>query len=976
MKGFKMKINSIRIRITIIAVFFAAVGFGIIGYSGYSTAENIIYDNIEQTAMGKVEKLVIYVDEEIKKMKTEIEILSTLQDVKSMNWNLINEYVNKYEEVYSNYDMIFMADTHGKSMTNKGTIENVSHREYFKEVMKSEQTVISEPVKSIRTGKPVFVIAVPIKNNSGDVKGLIAGTIEMTKMQDTLNKEKLGESGYAYMLDKRGIVISHHNENYILELDATKHENKKLSELSREMILGKGNVGYYNFEGKEKLNAYAPVKSTGWSIAMTVNRDEMLQAVKSLRNRILIIMAIAIIVIIFILQYAISKSLKGLTTVGDMMEDISSGQADLTKRIEIISEDEVGKVAKCFNQFMDKVEDINEDAMRKVQYLNNIPTGVLAVDREDNILYINPAAAQVAGKSPNECIGKRRYEVFVKTQGASSQCQVIRAMKEDGIFTGDVFIQVSAGILPVRYTGAPIKNEKGDIIGALEYFIDISEENRAVEMVQQLVEEAMEGNLKAKGNPEKFNIIGFRKVIEGINNTLEAFSQPIKEALEVLQEFSEGNLTAAMKGEYKGDFAKIKYSLNNTIDSTKTMIKDIYSTTQILSESSEELLAAASTMAANSEEVSKKTGNVSSAVEEITSSTEETSASISDTSDNMNVIASAIEEMDATIRNVAAASEQSSSSVSNASNLVEQISDNVSTVSNSARGVSSSVSSVVIAVREINISLEEISKNCQRAMEITENGETKASDTQQIMGKLSQSSKQIGKIIDVINDIADQTNMLALNAAIEAAGAGEAGKGFAVVANEVKELAKQTAEATEEISRQIQTMQENMSEAVKASEDIMEVIEENTNITNMIASAVTEQSATTGEISKTVASASEKINLITEKIEYVANNSRDVSRSINEASRGVEEVARSSSEISQASNEVARNTEFATNRMNEISRISEEIASGSSDIAESMVEISTLSENTSEGAVNTSKSAEDLSNLSRKLEELIMKFKV
>ena len=119
-------------------------------------------------------------------------------------------------------------------------------------------------------------------------------------------------------------------------------------------------------------------------------------------------------------------------------------------------------------------------------------------------------------------------------------------------------------------------------------------------------------------------------------------------------------------------------------------------------------------------------------------------------------------------------------------------------------------------------------------------------------------SRQIGKIVNVISDIADQTNMLALNASIEAAGAGEAGKGFAVVANEVKELAKQTAEATEEISQQIEDMQFNITCAVGSMETITDVTKEITHITNTIAAAVTEQSAITGEISNSIVRASQK----------------------------------------------------------------------------------------------------------------------
>lgn len=255
-------------------------------------------------------------------------------------------------------------------------------------------------------------------------------------------------------------------------------------------------------------------------------------------------------------------------------------------------------------------------------------------------------------------------------------------------------------------------------------------------------------------------------------------------------------------------------------------------------------------------------------------------------------------EIEIIINGIASASNITSTGVEEVTALVGEIAKGTENVSNFAGDVSTSVNSVVLAMKEINVSLNEISANCGRSKNITADAEEKARSTNDIIGKLSQSSKQIGKVVRVINEIADQTNMLALNAAIEAAGAGEAGKGFAVVAGEVKALARQTAESTEEIGQQIEAMQQNMSDAVDAMGTISHVIDEMSSITNTIAAAVAEQSAVSGSISNAVIDAAEKVKMITEKTGSIAASSQNAAKSVTEASEGIKELAATASKLS------------------------------------------------------------------------------
>lgn len=198
-------------------------------------------------------------------------------------------------------------------------------------------------------------------------------------------------------------------------------------------------------------------------------------------------------------------------------------------------------------------------------------------------------------------------------------------------------------------------------------------------------------------------------------------------------------------------------------------------------------------------------------------------------------------------------------------------------VSAASEEISVTVSQVVNGADQMLASIREISKSANDSAQVARRAVTVAERTSATVAKLGQSSEEIGKVIKVITSIAEQTNLLALNATIEAARAGEAGKGFAVVANEVKELAKETAKATEEVSKRIDAIQGDTRGAVAAITEISEVINQINDFTTTIASAVEEQTLTTNEMTRNLGEASRGVVDITQNITGVAAAARNVS---------------------------------------------------------------------------------------------------
>jgi methyl-accepting chemotaxis protein len=227
---------------------------------------------------------------------------------------------------------------------------------------------------------------------------------------------------------------------------------------------------------------------------------------------------------------------------------------------------------------------------------------------------------------------------------------------------------------------------------------------------------------------------------------------------------------------------------------------------------------------------------------------------------NAQALASSSDELTTSSQMMAANSEETSAQAASVSAAAEQVSKNVHTVAAGAE--------------EMNASIKEIARNAHEAARIATSAVRVAEVTTGTISKLGDSSMEIGKVIKVITSIAEQTNLLALNATIEAARAGEAGKGFAVVANEVKELAKETAKATEDISHKIDAIQGDTTEAVKAIKEIRGIIGQVNDISSTIASAVEEQTSTTVEIGRNVAQAAQGVSDIARNITGVADSAR------------------------------------------------------------------------------------------------------
>lgn len=336
-------------------------------------------------------------------------------------------------------------------------------------------------------------------------------------------------------------------------------------------------------------------------------------------------------------------------------------------------------------------------------------------------------------------------------------------------------------------------------------------------------------------------------------------------ASEIGQEGKFGSL--AVVKQAKGSWQELLNNLNQMSANIAEQIKSIKEVTLKVAQGN----LAQHIQADNAGEFQQLTDNANQMIDSLRSS-------IRQMADVATAVASSSEELTAVSKEMTENARQTSEQATSASASAEQVNQNTLTV--------------VTAVEEMDASIREIAKTVVEGAKVANEAVKTADRTNATIDKLGQSSIEIGKVIKVITSIAQQTNLLALNATIEAARAGDAGRGFAVVANEVKELAKQTANATEDISQRIEAIQTDTKSAMAAITQITDIISQINDLQSSIASAVEEQTATTNEIARNIAEAAQGTSDIAKSIGIVAINAQTTTIGASNTSDAAKELAR------------------------------------------------------------------------------------
>jgi PAS domain S-box-containing protein len=579
------------------------------------------------------------------------------------------------------------------------------------------------------------------------------------------------------------------------------------------------------------------------------------------------------------------------------------------------------------------------------------PSGIVRIDRDFVIRSANPTAAALVGKPVGDLVGAKCHDVFGLAQCRTPECSCARAMESRAPVLLETELRSNGEAMPVQCHAAPVL-EDGQVVGAVWHITDITGFKRTEEVMDSLMEEAADkiSYLNAIptplfvidrdftilfANPAAAETVGRKpEELPGCKcydtfrmthcRTPECRSAQALASNEICQgqsrigqgdkalpvryiatpmHDSHGQVCGALEymlditGEvrsvegirelvesatlgklskradvasFEGNFKQIAAGVNDLLDA---IMHPLVEAAKVLEESARKNLVLR--MQGDYE------GDYRTIEDNLNNTLSSLQSAIQQIGQMINAVARSADELTTVSETMSASAHDNSAQATVVSASGEQISANLQTIASS--------------MAEMSISIKDVARNAVEAAQVAKAAVAAAEKTNAIVGKLGDSSDEIGQVIKVINSIAEQTKLLALNATIEAARAGEAGKGFAVVANEVKELAKQTANATQDIGKKIRAIQSDTQAAVSSIGEIGSVIQRISGISNSIASAVEEQAATTNEMNRNVAEA--------------ARGSEDIARNITGVAHTTQAGADSAKKTQEAASQLSKMAE-------------------------------------------------------------------
>ncbi|HOO31588.1 MAG TPA: methyl-accepting chemotaxis protein [Thermotogota bacterium] len=628
-----MKIRSVKTKIVLWFASISVLGLLFLTLFVYLGINDTVKTMVDAYSSEILEGRAGQIGEWVSKNLLEVQLMADTSKIQSLKFDLISEALEKKRESIGEiFETLFVADKNGHYETADGEVYDISQRDYFREIMSGADYVISNPVVSTFSNKPIVVLAVAIKDNEGTAKGVMCGTIVLDTLSEIITAVNLGEGSYSFLVDGTGLIIAHPDKKLMMNttmFDWEKAGYEGTAKIGNNMIAGKSGIELGKMpDGEKELIIYTPIPNTpNWSIGIVISFDSMYEASTKMLMFILSIV-LAIIVVIVILSLMIGRNIsKPVEKLSREVEQF--GEGDLTVVFDVKSHDEIGRMAVSLNKMAKKMH----DAMFLIHNsTDNVNTS--AQELSNMAQQENSVAEQLFARA--ETVDANVQNTSASIEEVSSGIQEVAASAQDvSINSGDLANEISQTEKAVKNGQSVLDTQeiKMDTVGkqnalATQLVTEVAEKAKNVQqIVNTIASIAEQTNLLAlnaaieaarAGEAGK----GFSVVADEIRKLAEdskIASQNIATILNEINEKSDNANEAVKKTDllfeevHKGssllveDFNKITRSMG----SVSSKVELLMGAAQEQSASSEEMASAMDTSAKSMIEVSEQMRDIS-----------------------------------------------------------------------------------------------------------------------------------------------------------------------------------------------------------------------------------------------------------------------------------------------------------------------------------------------------------------------------
>ena len=823
--------KTIQSKLTLTVLLISLFGMLVVSATGYMLARGVIMDETVQKYENFIGKQSQVLDKWFNDLNALME--NATRDVEYFqDPEVLMDRLAEHVDVRPHMNMIFLTYENNKRFLSSARetfppeIDPTLRPWYISAVKNDGRAYFAPPYTDVFTGKVCLSMSKYIGQPGNKV--VISLEIYLETLQETVANIELPDDSYLFLLNEIGEIVVHtKGDGYFAKVDEDLLDmsvNPAYREVYQYMLLGGNNhVQMKDYDGVDRYFMFDDIAATDWQLVIAVPAAAMTSAANSLLlwtlPALFVMTIICIVVTHLFVKGIIIKPINELRTAA---ENLAAGNLDIS-----------------FNQNRrDEISTLHKSFSRVAEMVNALIAAARQMSREHR-------AGNIDATIQTDTLSGAYYDLGVSMNKMSANYADL--LKE----TMQCLQAYSGGQFKVEIEDRPGQHRMlSDSIKTLGF--NLNSINSEIEMLTQNI---LNGDLSRHASLEGFTGDWLR-ILQGLNQLLDAFSLPVNEAAEVLAEVSKGRLDTRMMGDYKGDFALIKNSLNNTIESLLGYINEI-------SETLESIAHKDLTRVIRREFL----------------------GDFSQIKDSINYISKTFNHI---IHDISIAMEQ----VWNGSSLVSASSAAL------ARGASDQSQSIALLRQTITSIREQTDVNARNTLSVDDMSALSmrhagvGSDKMLLMLKsmddIKLASGSIASIMKVIDDIAFQTNLLALNAAVEAARAGVHGKGFGVVAEQVRTLATRSQQASKETQKLIRNSLAKIDEGMETA---------------------AETSVALSEIVEGVKAISERIADISGATNAQANEIKNVEAGVNRISSVVDSNAASSEEIAAASQELSSQAE-------------------------------------------------------------------